>query len=179
MDAPSSLLLRPHCPLPNHSRRDRCAQLLDDLLELHSFLTQYAAELAAGGAGGGAVSSLPTEQQLDSTEVQARLAAVSEAIETIDNEHARHLLLLCSEDKYLARQVASLRQMLDTSEKMRARADELQTRQAELVLVIKSAHPKYEAAVGAIKAAKAELEGALSTHLSGRRVNLMGDINQL
>lgn len=76
-------------------------------------------------------------------------------------------------------QAASLRQMLDSSDKMRGRAEELQTRMAELQLLVKSTYPKYEAAVAAIKAAKADLEAALSSRLDGRRVNLMGDINQL
>lgn len=111
--------------------------------------------------------------------MDARLKAVDEAIGTIDSEHARHLILLSTSDKYLTRQVAALRQMLDTSDKMRMRADELTTRQSELLMLIQNAHPKYEAAVGTIKATKSQLETALSTHLQGKRVNLMGEINQL
>ena len=39
--------------------------------------------------------------------------------------------------------------------------------------------PKYEAVVEAIRSTKGELEAALSKHFDGRRVNLMGEINQL
>ena len=102
-------------------------QLLDDLFELQAFLAQYAADLA----GGASVSTLPSGLQLDRAEAGARLAAVNEAIEALDDEHARHLLLLGASPRYLDRQVASLRQMLDSSAKMRARAEEMQTRQAE------------------------------------------------
>ena len=146
-----------------------------DLFELQAFFTQYSSELGAGSG----VSALLAAVQLDREEVQARLDAVNDAIETIDSEHARHLLLLSSSDKYLKRQVASLRQMLDTAEKTQKRAEELQTRQAELLLVIQTAQLKYDTAVGAIKETKSQLEKSLSTHLQGRRVNLMGDINQI
>ena len=152
---------------------------LDDLFELQSFFTQFLAELSAPG-GGQAAASLPSGQQLDKAEVETRLTALNEAIDALDSEHARHLLLLGAPDgKYLDRQVSSLRQMLDTAEKMRGRAEELQTRQAELQMTIKGTYPKYEGVVSGIKAAKASLEGALSEHFDGRRVNLMGDINQL
>ena len=116
---------------------------------------------------------------LDRNTTRDGISAVSAAIETLDSEHARHLLLLSSSERYLERQAASLRQMLDSSEKMRGRAEELQTRQAELQLLIKSTYPKYEAAVGAIRSTKAEFEAALSKHFDGRRVNLMGEINQI
>ena len=150
-------------------------QLLDDLFELQAFLAQYAADLA----GGASVSTLPSGLQLDRAEAGARLAAVNEAIEALDDEHARHLLLLGASPRYLNRQVASLRQMLDSSAKMRARAEEMQTRQAELSLTIQGAFPRYEGVVGAIKKAKDEFEAALSKHFDGRRINLMGDINNL
>ena len=91
----------------------------------------------------------------------------------------RHLLLLGASPRYLDRQVASLRQMLDSSAKMRARAEEMQTRQAELSLTIQGAFPRYDGVVGAIKKAKDEFEAALSKHFDGRRINLMGDINNL
>ena len=76
-------------------------------------------------------------------------------------------------------QVASLRQMLDSSEKMRRRAEELQARQAELKLTVQGTYPKYDGIVATIKKVKDELEAALSKHFDGRRVNLMGDINNL
>ena len=150
-------------------------QLLDDLFELQAFLTQYLSELS----GGASASALPNALQLDSAEVQSRLDAVTGAIESLDNEHTRHLLMLGSSEKYLERQVANLRQMLDSAEKMRRRAEELQTRQAELQMTIKGAAPKYQNAVNEIKRAKADLEAALAKHFDGRRVNLMGDINSL
>ena len=155
--------------------RETRNQLLDDLFELQGFLTQYRAELG----GGASAAALPSALQLDAAEVVARVEAVGEAIDALDNEHTRHLQLLGSSDKYLERQVANLRQMLDSAEKMRRRAEELQTRQAELQMTIQGAQPKYQAAVDAIKQAKAELEAALSKHFDGRRVNLMGDINSL
>jgi hypothetical protein len=150
-------------------------QLLDDLFELHGFLSQYTSGLDAGASA----SVLPATLQLDAKEAGARLSAVSSAIDLLDSEHTRHLLLLSTSESYLDRQVASLRQMLDSSEKMRRRADELHARQAELGLMIQSMQPRCATAVAAMKLAKEQLEDALSKRFDGRRVNLMGEVNSL
>ena len=150
-------------------------QLIDDLLELQGFLKQHASELSVGGAA----SALPPELQLDATEVGTRLAAVDAALAVLEETHTRHLILLGTSDKYVERQAAQLEQMLDSAEKMERRAEELQTRQAELHLLIDAAMPKYHAVVATIQATKGDLEAALSKQLDGRRVNLMGDINSL
>ena len=69
--------------------------------------------------------------------------------------------------------------MLDTAEKMRRRAEEAETRQAELSLTIRSTTPKCDELVASIKAAKGEFEAALSKQLGGKRIKLMGEINSL
>ena len=81
--------------------------------------------------------------------------------------------------RYLDRQVAALRQQLEHADKMTRFAEDMQTRQAELLLIIKETYPKYEAVARRIKCAKAEFEAALSAHFEGRRVNLMGDISSI
>ena len=58
-------------------------------------------------------------------------------------------------------------------------AEELKSREAELLLTIQGSYPKYQAVVAAVKKTKGELEGAISTHFEGRRINLMGDINNI
>ena len=69
--------------------------------------------------------------------------------------------------------------MLNHADKMRDRAEELTTRQAELRLLIAEAHPKYQAVVDATMKAKGEFEAALSKQFDGRRINLMGEINTI
>ena len=156
----------------DHTTRN---QLVDDLMELQGFLTQHATELKVSGAA----AALPHALQLDSSEVEARLAAVNEVLAVLEDGHTKHLLLLSTSDKYVERQAHILEQMLDHADKMHRRAEELKTRQAELMLLIEAAHPKYDATVDAIRRTKEEFESALSKHLDGRRVNLMGDINNL
>jgi hypothetical protein len=149
--------------------------LVDDLLELQGFFRQHAKELGVPGAS----SALPVELQLDVADVQTRLDAVDAILAELDHPHTRHLLLLGTSGAYLARQVASLTQMLDTSDKMAGRAEELQTRMAELSLTISSMAPKYKAVVTDVGRTKDAFEAALSKVLEGRRVNLMGEINTL
>ena len=156
----------------DHTTRN---MLVDDLMELQGFLAQHAAELKTSGAA----AALPHALQLDSSEVMARLAAVSEVLAVLEDEHTKHLLLLSTSDKYVERQARILEQMLDHADKMHRRAEELKTRQAELMLLIEAAHPKYAATADAILRTKEEFESALSKHLDGRRVNLMGEINNL
>ncbi len=150
-------------------------QLIDDLLELQAFFTQSAAELKVSGA----VTALPLELQLDAAEVEARVGAVDAALAILEDDHTKHLLLLGTSDQYLERQAKQLEQMLDTSDKMSARAEELQFRKDELASTIRETHDKYAAVVGTIQKAKGEFEQALSAHFGGRRVNLMGDINSI
>jgi len=148
--------------------------LIDDLLELQAFLTQRRAEAASGATEG-----LPSELQLDSAELALQLAAVDEIVGALDNEHTRHLLLLQSSPKYMDRQEQALRCQLDHADKMIAMAAEIKSREAELLLTIQGAYPKYQAVVDAVKATKGRLEGAISKRFDGRRINLMGEINSL
>jgi len=149
-------------------------QLIDDLLELQGFFVQSLSELK-----GGAASALPVELQPDAAEVDARLGAVNAAISLLEDAHTKHLLLLGTSDQYLERQARQLEQMLESSDKMSSRAEELQLRQDELGATIRETHAKYADVVGTIQAVKSDFEAALSTHFDGRRINLMGDINSI
>ncbi|KAL1529974.1 hypothetical protein AB1Y20_000901 [Prymnesium parvum] len=147
-------------------------QLIDDLLELHCFFRQRQAE--------GSPDGLPAELQLDESELSDRLQeAVDAIVQSLDNAHARHLLMLQSSPKYMARQEQTLRQHLDHADKMLQLADELKSREAELMLTIQTAYPKYQAVVSRVKATKSLLEAAISKHFEGRRINLMGEINTI
>jgi len=65
--------------------------------------------------------------------------------------------------------------MLNQSDKMRGLADDLQTRHAELTMMLKTAFPKYQAASARVKQVKGEFEQALgAAHFKGRAVNVMG-----
>ena len=79
----------------------------------------------------------------------------------------------------MARQEQLLAQQLDHADKMGRLAEGMHNRQAELLLLVKTTYPKYEAVVAATRKAKADFEAALSTRLGGRRVNLMGDFASL
>jgi len=148
---------------------DKRGLLLDDLYELLAFLTQRAVESSAGAEG------LPLELALDRSELSAHIDATRSVCDLLDCEHTRHLLQLHSSERYLERQVAALRQLLTHADKMNALADGLRTRQAELLITIKSAYPRYEAAAAKVRALKLDLEGALSArHYNGRPINLMG-----
>ena len=76
-------------------------------------------------------------------------------------------------------QALALEQMLDTSDKMSARAEELQSRQAELHQTIKESQAKCSEVASLIEQAKTEFEAAVSKHFEGRRINLMGVINAI
>ena len=58
-------------------------------------------------------------------------------------------------------------------------AEELKSREAELLLTIQGSYPKYQAVIEGVKRTKGELESAISKHFDGRRINLMGDINNI
>ena len=152
-------------------------RLVDDLEELKGFWSQTVAELAGGG--GAAAGALPLEVQPDASEAAARLAAVDAPLAALEAEHTKHLLLLGASDAYVERQARSLEQMLDSADKMRARADELHTRHSELELTIAATARDAAALVDAVRAAKGQLEAAISKHFDGRRVNIMGEINAL
>ena len=74
-------------------------QLIDDLLELQCFLRQRAVETAAAST-----ESLSADLQLDTDELDAQLRAVDGALECLDNDHTRHLLMLDSSSRYMDRQ---------------------------------------------------------------------------
>mgnify|MGYP002631588207 CR=1 FL=1 len=72
-----------------------------------------------------------------------------------------------------------LRQYLDHADKMSQMAEDLKSREAELLLTIQGIYPKYKAVTELIKQRKSDLESAISIHFNGRRINLMGDINSI
>ena len=71
-----------------------------------------------------------------------QLAAVDAIIAAVDNEHVRHLLLLQGSPKYLERQALTLRQQLEHADKMVRLAEELRSREQELLLTIQGSYPK-------------------------------------
>eukprot|EP00967_Tisochrysis_lutea_P053307 scaffold66270_cov31-Tisochrysis_lutea.AAC.3 len=121
---------------------------------------------------------LPACLQLDAVEINARLNCVREVRSILESEHTRHLLLL-GEPRYVERQEQALTQLLNSADKMASLAEGLQARQAELRLDLASSRPKYKAAAARVKSIKADFEAALSKHLDGRGVNLMGAINAI
>ena len=145
--------------------------LQSELGELQGFLKQRVAEGPAEG--------LPRELQTEEAQLAAWAAAVGEAHEVLEAPHTQHLLLLQCSSKYVDRQVAALRQQLDHADKMTGLAEELRARQAELQVVISEAQPRYDAVSVAVRQGKKDFEGALSKEFKGRKVNLMGEINDV
>ena len=145
--------------------------LQSELGELQGFLKQRVAEGAAEG--------LPRELQAEEAQLAAWAAAVGEAHEVLEAPHTQHLLLLQCSSKYVDRQVAALRQQLDHADKMTGLAEELRARQAELQVIISEAQPRYDAVTVAVRQGKKDFESALSKEFKGRKVNLMGEINDV
>jgi len=149
---------------------ERRNALLDELHELSGFLSQRLEEISTSSSDG-----LPVALQLDTAHVEGCSAAVRQTFDLIDNEHTRHLIMLSTDERYFERQQQSLCQMLNQSDKMRGLADDLQTRHAELTMMLKTAFPKYQAASARVKQVKGEFEQALgAAHFKGRAVNVMG-----
>ena len=136
------------------------------------FLRQRAAEGPAEGLP-------PSLAQPEPAALSKWVAAIDAAYDVLERPHTQHLLLLQCSSKYVDRQVAALRQQLDHADKMTGLAEELRARQAELQVVISEAQPRYDAVSVAVRQGKKDFEGALSKEFKGRKVNLMGEINDV
>eukprot|EP00775_Hariotina_reticulata_P008742 gene8742-8922_t len=158
---------------------DYRSQLLDDLQELRAFLIIRKGGLSGSSSNADLLRALAPElvAATDLGGVLQMLQTVDGLIAALNDDKLRQLLMISSSSRYLERLSSNLQRKAGQESKMLAAAAETQARKQESRATLVSLQPKLADIVERTRSIKQSVEVALSKQFSGRRVNILGEVN--
>lgn len=158
------------------------AELLNELVELESFLRQRRLEVGDTdnvvfvGQYHGLHAAL---QQQSVSMVDRYLNAIKLALGGLREKRLQQLWLVCSSPVYVERVVQGLRQHRRRVRKLDMARSKTEERREEAVEALARALPEYEAMAAATKALKRKVEGSLREVFKDRKILITGGVNTL
>ncbi|GMH36833.1 hypothetical protein BSKO_04706 [Bryopsis sp. KO-2023] len=150
------------------------SELLDELLELKSFLTMRQAGLEGENLG---FIMLPHDLQgIDARQIGGLLESVQVAVDGLTSKEPRQLLMLKTSSRWLERMVGDLEKKAGQEARWRKSAMQLERRRKELQKNLMSNSLKLAALTKRTKTIKAEVEKGISSIFGGRQINICGDM---
>ena len=155
---------------------DYRSRLLDDLLELKSFLLQRKAELQKGsdihtmiltGSCSDLVKSVDSASSLEPL-----LTSTQAALTSLTNERLKQLLLIKGSKRYFERLAIGLERRAMQEARLLAAAKDAESRGREARLALVEIQPKINEAVARVKEIRQGAQEALAI-LFGRKVNIL------
>ncbi|WIA38653.1 hypothetical protein OEZ86_001962 [Tetradesmus obliquus] len=105
------------------------------------------------------------------------LACVEALLAALNDEKLRQLLMISSSSRYMERLQGSLQRKAGQEARMLAAAAETQARKQESRATLVGLQPKLAEIVSQTRSVKKAVEASLAKQFAGRRVNVLGEIN--
>jgi len=156
--------------------------IVNDLLELSSFLEQRIAELSspADVLSSAQFESAPAGlQQIDLATVTNMQTEVTKILGNLNSSKMQELILIRSSPRYVERVTSSLKKSLDDAEKAMSLSRLMVTRQQEALDEEVLLQPRLALIRSKTQHLKSQIEGEISNKYQNRRVNIMGEINTI
>lgn len=158
-------------------------KILDDLLELKSFLSQRLAEMRSADTCSlqhqvQAVAPFVLQQYAPDA-IEGFLLELSIAISLLTDRRTRDLIMILNSKRFLDRLVSTLEEKKQHEVKLRNSLRDLAVRRRELQSTLASTWSKQEATVVRTKELKKLCESTLSSVYNGRPINIIGEINSM
>ena len=168
---------------PFHARLERQdfrAAVVDELLELRSFLKQRASDLRSKEATSLLSSAPSSVQSYVAPDALLSLAdAVHAPVGVLRDDAARRLLLISTSKRYRERLVADLEAKAALEGKLLGALRELDEKRAETRLSHKQSMARGDALCKALLEVKGAVEDIISKQYKGRATNVIGEINNV